>query len=105
MTGRCIVSRSFSHSDDHFIRTGTALTVFCGAARHLPSPSPSQLITGDPLLGVLAGLLVYTIAGEKAGVRADVKGPNTFRSAFIDEMYNLKEEDVRKLARFEVFAR
>lgn len=32
------------------------------------------------------------IAAEIAAERPDVKGPNTFRSALIDELYNLGRE-------------
>jgi thiamine-phosphate diphosphorylase/hydroxyethylthiazole kinase len=81
--------------------TGSAITIYCGAAR-LDETYSTQLVTGDMLLGVVAGILVYTIAGQKAGEREDVKGPNTFRSAFIDEMYHVNAEDVRRLAKIEV---
>lgn len=81
--------------------TGTAITVYCGAAR-IAGETSTQLVKGDMLLGVLAGILVYTIAGQKAGERDDVRGPNTFRSAFIDEMYNITAEDVLRLSKFEV---
>ena len=85
----------------HAPTVGTAVTVFCGAAR-IAGTTSTQLVKGDMLLGVLAGILVYTIAGQKAGERDDVRGPNTFRSAFIDEMYHVTPEDVLKMAKFEV---
>lgn len=40
-----------------------------------------------------------TIAAEVAAERPDVKGPNTFRSALIDELYNLKPEEIAKRAK------
>ncbi|KAF1987956.1 hydroxyethylthiazole kinase [Aulographum hederae CBS 113979] len=45
----------------------------------------------DPLMAVLAGLLMYEIAAERAGGRDDVKGAGTFQAAFLDELGNLRE--------------
>jgi thiamine-phosphate diphosphorylase/hydroxyethylthiazole kinase len=86
----------------HVRNLGTAVTVFCGAARLEGSTYSHELVTGDMLLGVLAGILVYTIAGQKAGEREDVRGPGTFRSAFIDELYHVTDEDVLRLAKVEI---
>lgn len=36
------------------------------------------------------------ICGEHAANRPDVKGPGTFRAAFIDEMANLDEREISK---------
>lgn len=47
----------------------------------------------------IAALLAYNIAAEVAGTRDDVRGPNTFRSALIDECYNLKPEQLEQAAR------
>lgn len=44
-------------------------------------------------------ILAYNIAAEVAGTRDGVRGPNTFRSALIDECYNLKPEQIEKAAR------
>lgn len=44
-------------------------------------------------------LLVINIAAEIAAERTTVQGPNTFRSALIDECHNLTPEDVVKRAR------
>ncbi|POY71534.1 putative Thiamine phosphate synthase, or putative Hydroxyethylthiazole kinase [Rhodotorula taiwanensis] len=52
-----------------------------------------------PLVATLAGLLVINIAAEIAAERTTVQGPNTFRSALIDECHNLTPEDVVKRAR------
>ncbi|WRT70239.1 hydroxyethylthiazole kinase [Kwoniella shivajii] len=62
----------------------------------------SQLVQGDMLLASLAGILIYTVASEVAAERQDVKGPGTFRSALIDELYNLTPEVVRKRAKVEI---
>lgn len=47
---------------------------------------------------------MFTIAAEKAAAREDVKGPGTFRAALIDELYNLKPEDVVKRANVKLAA-
>ncbi|CAO3624164.1 unnamed protein product [Cunninghamella echinulata] len=43
----------------------------------------------DYLLATIAGILTVNIAAEMAVLRNDVKGPGTFRSALIDELYNV----------------
>ncbi|GJC95396.1 Hydroxyethylthiazole kinase [Colletotrichum higginsianum IMI 349063] len=44
----------------------------------------------DRLLAVLAGLLHFEIAAERAAVRGDVQGPGTFVPAFIDELARIR---------------
>lgn len=44
-------------------------------------------------------IVAYNIAAEIAGSRSDVKGPNTFRAALIDECFNLKVEQIQQYAR------
>jgi thiamine-phosphate diphosphorylase/hydroxyethylthiazole kinase len=56
------------------------------------------------LAGTVAGMLVYTVAGQLAAERPDVKGTGTFRAALIDELYNLRPEDVARLAKVEILA-
>ncbi|KAI8144185.1 Hydroxyethylthiazole kinase family-domain-containing protein [Fennellomyces sp. T-0311] len=46
----------------------------------------------DYLLATIAAILTVTIASEQATKRSDVKGPGTFRSALIDELYNITNE-------------
>ncbi|KAK1721622.1 Hydroxyethylthiazole kinase family-domain-containing protein [Colletotrichum lupini] len=48
----------------------------------------------DKLLAVLAGLLHFEIAAERAAVRADVQGPGTFVPAFIDELARVRRVTV-----------
>lgn len=88
---------------------GTAITVFAGATRHEAVDSQdkslihSHLVQGkDFLVSTLAAVLVYTIAGQVAGARDDVKGSGTFRSAFIDELGNMTRDHVAKLAKMEI---
>jgi thiamine-phosphate diphosphorylase/hydroxyethylthiazole kinase len=47
-------------------------------------------------------VLVFNIAAEIAAERKDVKGPGTFRAALIDELYNLKPEQVQARAKIEI---
>jgi thiamine-phosphate diphosphorylase/hydroxyethylthiazole kinase len=90
--------------------TGTCVTVFTAAARLAaldespPYEEASQLVHGDMLAGTVAGMLVYTVAGQLAAERPDVKGTGTFRAALIDELYNLRPEDVARLAKVEILA-
>ncbi|KAL7410375.1 putative thiamine biosynthetic bifunctional enzyme [Mrakia frigida] len=89
--------------------TGTLVACFAAAARlaFLASNTeaiPGRLVQGDMFLGAIAGVLAMTVASEVAAERPDVKGPNTFRSALIDEMYNLTGEEILKRANIEVFA-
>ncbi|KAJ1747317.1 thiamine biosynthetic bifunctional enzyme [Coemansia sp. RSA 1821] len=56
---------------------GTAIGTFMHAAQN------------NPLLGALTGLVAINLAAEHAAERPDVRGPGTFRAAFIDEMHNL----------------
>lgn len=45
---------------------------------------------GDRLEAVVAGILMYEIAAERAAEREDVRGPGTFIPAFLDELYTLR---------------
>ena len=45
----------------------------------------------DKLLTSLAGILMYEIAAEQVGKRADVKGPGTFVPAFLDQLYEIAQ--------------
>ena len=47
-------------------------------------------------------VLAMTVASEVAAARSDVHGPNTFRSALIDELYNLTPETIARRASIEV---
>ncbi|EGR50682.1 uncharacterized protein TRIREDRAFT_75992 [Trichoderma reesei QM6a] len=49
----------------------------------------------SPLVAAVAGLVMFEIAAERAGVRDDVRGPGTFVPAFLDELSALREETVR----------
>jgi thiamine-phosphate diphosphorylase/hydroxyethylthiazole kinase len=49
-------------------------------------------------------LLVMTVAAEVAALRDDVRGPGTFRSALLDELYKLTPEELCSLAKVEIVA-
>lgn len=49
----------------------------------------------DKLMAAVTAILMYEIAAERAAVREDVKGPGTFVPAFIDELYNIRQESVK----------
>ncbi|WWC64578.1 hydroxyethylthiazole kinase [Kwoniella dejecticola CBS 10117] len=89
-------------------QAGTLIACFAAASRisylqnNEPFEDDSQLVQGDMLVAALAGILVYTVASEAAAERSDVKGPGTFRSALIDELYNLTPEVVRHRAKVEI---
>ncbi|KAF9213060.1 hypothetical protein BGZ59_005968 [Podila verticillata] len=53
----------------------------------------------DHFAAAVAGILALNLAGEHAGARDDVRGPGTFRPAFIDEMANLTPEQMLTEAR------
>jgi len=46
----------------------------------------------DKLLAALAGILHYEIAAERAAERSEVRGPGSFISAFLDELYIVGQE-------------
>lgn len=48
----------------------------------------------DKLLAAVTGILMYEIAAERASQRSDVRGPGTFVPAFIDELYNIRQESL-----------
>ncbi|KAF2215227.1 hypothetical protein CERZMDRAFT_65548 [Cercospora zeae-maydis SCOH1-5] len=49
----------------------------------------------DPLLAAVTAILMYEIAGERAAVRDDVRGPGTFVPALIDELYEIRQGSVK----------
>lgn len=59
----------------------------------------------DKLVAVVTAILMYEIAAERAAVRQDVKGPGTFVPAFIDELYNIRQDSVKDLAAWAQAAR
>ncbi|EME45837.1 hypothetical protein DOTSEDRAFT_171476 [Dothistroma septosporum NZE10] len=48
----------------------------------------------DKFLAVVAGILMYEIAAERAAGREDVRGPGSFVSGFIDELYAVRKESL-----------
>jgi len=84
---------------------GSCIASYCAAAASLSQKSSGndgQLVSGDMLLGAVAGILVLTTAAEIAVRRDDVKGAGTFLPALIDELWTLTPENMRSMARVEV---
>lgn len=85
--------------------SGSAITVYTGAASQSAKQTyenESQIVQGDIFAATIAGILVINVAAEIAAARSDVKGPNTFRSALIDELYNLRADALLERAKVEV---
>lgn len=61
---------------------GGVSAVYCGAAN------------GDILGAALAGTLAFDIAGSRAQTRADVRGPGSFQTAFLDELFHIASNDI-----------
>ncbi|KAG0296835.1 hypothetical protein BGZ98_000805 [Dissophora globulifera] len=53
----------------------------------------------DHFTAAVAGILALNLAGEHAGTRSDVRGPGTFRAAFIDEIENLEPMQMKSEAK------
>ncbi|KAG0325883.1 hypothetical protein BGZ99_010484 [Dissophora globulifera] len=53
----------------------------------------------DHFAAAVAGILALNLAGEHAGTRSDVRGPGTFRAAFIDEIENLEPLQMKSEAK------
>ncbi|ORZ10119.1 Hydroxyethylthiazole kinase family-domain-containing protein [Absidia repens] len=54
----------------------------------------------DYLLATMIGILTVNIASELAMQRQEVRGPGTFRSALIDELYNITHKSPDALLQF-----
>ncbi|KAI5822082.1 HK-domain-containing protein [Schizophyllum commune Tattone D] len=100
---------------------GSLVATYCAAAAHVADAdaaessgtsatvdgeltragSAADTVRGDMLVGALAGVLVLSIAAEKAVARGDVYGPGTFLPALMDEVAHLQPEEVRGRAKVE----
>lgn len=65
----------------------------------LCSTTSDALYVANPDLAPPCSLVAINVAAELAAARSSVQGPNTFRSALIDECYNLTADDVLKHAK------
>jgi hydroxyethylthiazole kinase-like sugar kinase family protein len=52
-------------------------------------------------LARVAGLVSVGIAAGLAAARIDVKGPSSFKTAFLDELYNLNADKIREMIKIE----
>ncbi|KAK9898043.1 thiamine biosynthetic bifunctional enzyme Thi4 [Cystobasidium minutum MCA 4210] len=78
--------------------TGSGCMCSASIACHMTAMKGQE----NAFVATVAGIVSYNIAAELAGKRQDVKGPNTFRAALIDECYNLKVEDIQQHARIRI---
>ncbi|TIC43953.1 TMP-TENI-domain-containing protein [Wallemia mellicola] len=80
--------------------TGTAIATCCAVSSMTTEDmnEDGKLSRGDHFMAAIAGVLALEIAAEIASKRDDVRGPNTFRSAWIDEMSKLNEINLKKLS-------
>lgn len=74
--------------------SGCMLSGICGA---FIGANPEE-----PFQSIIAAHVTYTIAGEIAAKRADVKGPGTFRQAFMDELLHVNQDDIKSKAKVKV---
>ncbi|ELU45074.1 Hydroxyethylthiazole kinase family domain-containing [Rhizoctonia solani AG-1 IA] len=84
---------------------GTAIAAFAAASRLIAAENTEdegKLVRGDMFQAAVAGVLAITIASEIAAARPDVKGTGTFMSALIDELYNLKPQNIADRAMVEI---
>lgn len=54
-----------------------------------------QKMFSNKLLAVVAGLVLFEVAAERAAKREDVRGPGTFAPAFLDELALCRKESGR----------
>ncbi|KAL1736241.1 Hydroxyethylthiazole kinase family-domain-containing protein [Schizophyllum commune] len=100
---------------------GSLVATYCAAAAHVADADAAQssgtsatvdgelpragsaadTVRGDMLVGALTGVLVLSIAAEKAVARGDVYGPGTFLPALMDEVASLTPGEVKKRAKVE----
>lgn len=58
-------------------------------------------VESDRVLSSAAAMACFGIAGQMAAQREDVKGPGTFKAAFMDELYNLNSDKVKQYLNIE----
>lgn len=53
-------------------------------------------IDNDALTAAASGVILYGMAGEMAAEKSKVEGPGSFKTAFLDALYSLNEEEIMK---------
>ncbi|KAF9453639.1 thiamine biosynthetic bifunctional enzyme Thi4 [Macrolepiota fuliginosa MF-IS2] len=87
---------------------GSSVATYCAVASAVAAEGGTQsntegsLVSGDMLLGAIAGVLVLTVAAEIAVEKEYVHGPGTFLGGLIDVLWSLTPEDVAKRAKITV---
>jgi thiamine-phosphate diphosphorylase/hydroxyethylthiazole kinase len=90
-------TRTFAVSNGHPLMgevTGTGCALGTTVSAALAAQRRTGGEDGDRLAGVVAALLHYEIAAERAAVRSDVQGPGTFVPAFLDELARIRRMTV-----------
>ncbi|KAK7057224.1 TMP-TENI-domain-containing protein [Favolaschia claudopus] len=84
---------------------GSCIASFCAAANLLANEDDhhqGRLDRGGDFFSAAVGaVLTLTVASELAAKREDVHGVGTFLPALIDEVANLKPDDIKRLAKIE----
>ena len=93
LTGKCDVvsdgERTFVVENGHEVMgriTGTGCVLGTTVSAFVAAYS------GDRLAAVVAALVMFGVAGERAAAKAE--GPGSFVPAFIDELYKVRKESV-----------
>ncbi|SCV73542.1 BQ2448_7468 [Microbotryum intermedium] len=100
--GEVVVKLSNGH-DYQGVITGSGCMASTAVACFASLPlEKDETIALRAFMAAVTGITAINVAAEIAAKREDVKGPNTFRAAMIDECYHLTPDKLRKGARFEV---
>ncbi|KAG8947051.1 hypothetical protein FRC04_011231 [Tulasnella sp. 424] len=79
---------------------GTAVATFCGAAsvdalrNNAEDSKKGALVEGDMFVAAIAGVLAVTVAADIAVANERVKGPASFLTQLLDELYALTPEKI-----------
>ncbi|KIO33501.1 hypothetical protein M407DRAFT_192503 [Tulasnella calospora MUT 4182] len=79
---------------------GTAVATFCGAASvdalrtNAEDSKKGALVEGDMFVAAIAGVLAVTVAADIAVTNERVKGPASFLTQLLDELYALTPEKI-----------
>ncbi|KAF5098338.1 hypothetical protein D0Z03_001233 [Geotrichum reessii] len=77
---------------DRITGSGCSLGSVVSACLAVASSVDTASTIDSDFLAAATAVLIYTIAGERAAARPEVRGPGTFLPAFIDELYLIAEE-------------
>ena len=87
VTGVCLHLPHLLKHISNLIQTGCAVGTVAGC---FIAANPT-----DKFLAVLSALLMYEIAAENAAARDSVRGPGSFATTFIDELYAIRQASLK----------